>query len=59
MFVATHFTVSTHLAFSLVPRPTNSHARIGLAQFESFLGCTESAVLKLGKPIRLLERRKT
>ena len=44
---------------SLVPRPTNSLVRRGLARFESFLGCAEMAVLKLGKPIRLLECRKS
>ena len=44
---------------SLVPRFTSKKGEIGLAQFERFLGCAESAVLKLGKPIRLLERRKS
>ena len=46
---------------SLVPKQTyiNSLVRRGLAWFKSFLGCDELAVLKSGKPIRLLESRKS
>ena len=51
--------LESYISSTLVPRPTNSLARRGLARFESFLGIAELAVMKLGKPIRLLERRKS
>ena len=38
---------------SLVPRPRPHKEEKGLVTIERYLGCAESAVLLLGKPIRL------
>ena len=39
---------------SLVPRPRPPKEEKGLVTVEQFLGCADSAVLVLGKPIRSL-----